>query len=156
MLAVFSDPAAPLLPTWTAPALIVSAPLNVLEPVTVRIPAPSFVTVPAPVLIGVLTRMLPAPPKVRFCASSMAVALFSVSVPESELMRTALPSVIAPANVLSFKTFRSAPPLETPVPFSVSAFRRRRDPADQLQRRAAGAADHRGPRARPAQAVRVR
>ena len=85
-------------------------------------PAPSLVRVPEPVAIGSLTVMLPAPPSVRLYVPAIALPAetSNVSVPESELIRVALCSVIAPENVLLFSTFRSAPPLETPVPFRYS------------------------------------
>ena len=82
-------------------------------------PLPSFVSVPVLVAIGSLIVMLPAPPSVRLYVPAIALPAetSNVSVPESELIRLALCNVIAPAKVLLLTTFRSAPPLETPVPF---------------------------------------
>jgi hypothetical protein len=52
-------------------------------------------SVPVPVAMVPLTVVLPAPPMDRFCVPEIPPE--SVSVPASELMRVAAPSVMAPA-----------------------------------------------------------
>ncbi len=69
-------------------------------------------------LVEIVT--LPAPPTVSSCPVPVLVPL-SVRVPASELIREALPSVIAPLNVLLPLVLRNAPPPEIPVPLSVRA-----------------------------------
>ena len=61
----------------------------------VRVPAPSLVNVPVEVVMLPLTVVLPAPPKVRFCAPLIAPERVSRSA--SELMLEAPARVMAPA-----------------------------------------------------------
>jgi hypothetical protein len=60
-----------------------------LSAVSVRVPAPSLVTVPAPLPITPLTVMLPAPPKVN-PMDPLEIVPPIVKVPLSELILTAL------------------------------------------------------------------
>ena len=62
-----------------------------MAPESVNVPEPSFVKVPLPVAMMVLTVVLPLPPIVKliFVAVIAVVDLLSVSVPLSELIRTA-------------------------------------------------------------------
>ena len=65
----------------------------------VRVPLPSLLRVPEPVAMIVLTVVFPDPPTVKliFVAVIAVVDLLSVSVPLSELIRTAfVTKVIAP------------------------------------------------------------
>ena len=60
-------------------------------------PAPSFVSEPVPVPMMLLIVVLPEPPTVRPKPEPVIVPVFSVSSPESELIRLLVPSVITPA-----------------------------------------------------------
>ena len=106
-------------PARSVPAAIATAPVEVSEPESVRTPAPSLVSVPAPVPRTPVSVRLPAPPSVSACAPEILPD--SVSVPASELMRVAEPSVMAPAMLLTPDRLRSAPPAAMPVPFRVRA-----------------------------------
>ena len=66
------------------------------------------------------TVVFPAPPSVSPNAPVIEPALLIVSVPASELIRVALPSVMSPAKLFAPLIFRKAPSVATPVPFSVS------------------------------------
>ncbi len=85
-------------------------------------PAPSLVSVPPVPVLRPLAEIvtLPVPPTVSACPVPVLVPL-SVSVPESELMRVAPPSVMAPLKVLLPLMLRSAPSSAIPVPLSVRA-----------------------------------
>ena len=84
-------------PSLRVPALIVVVPVNVLAPDKVTVPAPSLMRLPLPVPMMLVTVMLPAPPRVRSKpAPVMVPALLRVSVPASEFIRVALPSVTRP------------------------------------------------------------
>ena len=85
-------------------------------------PVPSFVSVPeVDVLMPDVERVVaPEPPTVR--ANPLPVIPpVRVKVPESELIRDAEPSVIAPDQELLPETLRRAPADEIPVPFKVNA-----------------------------------
>ena len=60
-----------------------------MSAVSVKVPAPSLVTVPAPLPITLLTVMLPAPPKVN-PIDPFEIVPPIVNVPLSELILTAL------------------------------------------------------------------
>src|SRR6476469_6148363 len=64
--------------------------------------------------------VLPAPPTVKLSPVPV-IPPESVNVPASELIRDAVPNVIAPDQVLLLAKLRNAPPLEIPVPFKVIA-----------------------------------
>jgi len=85
----------------------------------VSVPVPFLVRVPAaPVLMPVVLMVVfPKPPTVR-AKPVPVMPPVSVSVPESELMVAAEPSVIAPLHVLLFAGFSNAPK-PPPVPFRV-------------------------------------
>ena len=82
-----------LTPSFNVPAEIVVPPEYVLAPDKVKVPDPSLVNVPEPVLIFVLTVVLPLPPIVRLILVGEVIAsvdLFRVNVFRSELILTAL------------------------------------------------------------------
>ena len=83
---------------------------------SVTVPVPSTVSVPAPLPMTPDTVMLPAPPKVRLFAP-FVMPPESVRVPESELMRVFPVRVTAPAKLLFPLMLRKAPVLEIPSPF---------------------------------------
>ena len=45
-----TEPAVPLLPIWTVPALLVSGPVKVLAPVNNSVPVPDLPKPPAPMI----------------------------------------------------------------------------------------------------------
>ena len=83
-------------------------------------PAPSFVTVPVPVVIPVVDiPTSPAPPKVKLIFVAV-IPPEMVFVPASALIRDAVFKVIAPDHELVPEMKRKAPSVEIPVPFSVN------------------------------------
>ena len=88
-------------------------------PLRVRVPVPLTVRPPVP-LTTPLNPMLPAPVSVRR-KPPLVNAPLKVSVPASDPIVAAEPSVIALLMLLVPLMLRSAPSLETPLPLSVNA-----------------------------------
>ena len=109
------EPSEPVPATVNVPAEMVVAPLKVLVPVNVNVPAPDLVNVPEPVVIAA---------DVTSPTASMVNGIFvpvippdSVSVPESACISDAdVSSVTAPEMVLESAVLRIAPFEETPEP----------------------------------------
>ena len=121
---VIADPSAitPLAPNFNFPALIVVAPAYVFAPDNVQVPASCFVTVPATVPMILVILPPCAPPKVNPNPEPVMVpTLLSAIVPVPPIILLADPRVTNPLYVAAAPLFINDPPLDTPVPFKVSA-----------------------------------
>ena len=118
-------PSAWLTVTAIVPSEIVVAPVKVFVPERASVPAPVLERMieapPVPILPATLKS--PPPEKVRvFVPPPISKRLpFNESVPESAVIELVVFKPMEPAISLAPETFRSAPPLLTPVPLIVSA-----------------------------------
>ena len=103
----------------SVPSVTVVAPVKVLTPCSIQVPASFLVSVPAPVVIVPLIMPLPAPSSVRFLSAAVTAlgeAGLSVSVPASDWIVAWPASVTVPPQVFAPLTFRNAPLSVMPLP----------------------------------------
>ena len=101
-LTVMGAVAAKVLVAWPSvrvPALTVVRPVKVFTPLRVRLPEPSLVSVPVPVVIAPVTAVLPSPVRVRLLpAPVMEARVRAVRRPEVLIVASVAPRVTAPVE----------------------------------------------------------
>ena len=103
------------------------APVYVLTPLSVKVPEPSLVKLPVPVVIVPLTTTSPLPPNVTpILVEVIALAPLKVNTSASLWILLADKAVIVPAQLLFPLILRSTPKELTPAPSK----RKAKEPTD--------------------------